>query len=229
MKILIANWKLNPVKLSEAQKLVAALNKVRTKNKVVICPPFPYLPLLKTKFDLGSQDISDQAEGPFTAEVSAEMLKQFKVKYAIIGHSNRRALGESDAKINAKLKQAIKNKIIPVLCTGFGLTMEQSNDEVLMHIQHQLLLDLNGIDPKKVIVVYEPVWAISSNAGKAATPEHAERVAMFIRIKFKVAKVLYGGSANEQDFRSFLERDIDGLLVGAASLKKEQFSKMIQY
>ena len=227
MKILVANWKLHPLKLSEANNLLLAWNKLRTKNKVVICPPFPYLPLLKTKFDLGVQNISEFDQGAHTGEVSAEMLKQFKVKYAIIGHSERRAMGEDDKQINAKVTQALKNKITPILCVGFGLSKEASEEEVMMHLQHQLQQNLEGVDPKKIIVAYEPVWAIGTDT--PVSPEHAERVAMFIRIKFKVGKILYGGGTEAKNFSGFLKKEIDGLLVGHASNDKNQFKEMIQY
>ncbi len=226
MKIFIANWKLHPLKFKDASALCAKISGIKTKNKVVLCPPLPYLPLLKTKFELGAQNISAEKEGAFTGEVSAAMLKQFKVKYAIIGHSERRELGETDFEINKKIAQALENKIVPVLCVGFGIQKDEAEEEVLGHLKRQLQEDLQGIDPKKVLVAYEPVWAIGT--GKPATPEHAERVAMFIRIQFKVSKILYGGSSNAENFREFLERQIDGLLVGGASLDPKQFGEMIQ-
>lgn len=231
MKIIIANWKLHPKTVKEVRVLAAALNKARSANKVVICPPAIFLSVMKTKFNLGSQDIFWQDTGTFTGQISAPMLKQFKVKYAIIGHSERRNLGETDHEVNLKVKAAIAAKINPVLCVGYGLTIEMQDEEVMSHLQEQLSLDLAGIDPKKVIVAYEPVWAISGGdphkTKKVATPEHAERVAMFIRIKFKVAKVLYGGSSNAENAAGFLSREIDGLLVGGASLDAKEFSKMI--
>ncbi|MEK7075662.1 MAG: triose-phosphate isomerase, partial [Patescibacteria group bacterium] len=114
-KLIVANWKMNPKTLKEAQKLVLAVSKTKTQNTVVVCPPFVYLPVLKTKLILGSQDIFWQSSGPFTSQISADMLKQFKVKYAITGHSERRALGETDNEVNLKVKAAIGNKIIPIL------------------------------------------------------------------------------------------------------------------
>jgi triosephosphate isomerase len=225
MKLIVGNWKLNPKTLKEAQKLALSLNKVKTKHKVVLCPPFVYLPLLKTKHDLGAQDIFWQESGAHTGQVSGSMLKQFKVKYAIIGHSEKREVGDTDAEINLKLKAAIENKIIPILCIGFGLNTGEDDEEVMMHLQQQLEADLGGVDPSKVIVAYEPVWAIGS--GKPASAEHAEKVAMFIKIKFKVKKVLYGGSTNASNAKDFLKKDVDGLLVGGSSLKAEEFSKML--
>lgn len=225
MKLIIANWKLNPKTVKEAQKLALSFNKLKAKHKVVLCPPNVYLPLIKTKFELGAQDIFWQESGPYTGQVSASMLKQFKIKYAIIGHSERREVGETDQEINLKLKAALTNKLVPILCIGYGLRAGVSDEDVLMHLQQQLDLDLRDIDPSKVIVAYEPVWAIGS--GKLDTSEHAERVAMFVKIKFKVKKVLYGGSTNSLNTQDFLKRQIDGLLVGGSSLRPEEFSKMI--
>ncbi len=226
MKLIIGNWKLNPETTKQAIALVQALNKVRAKQKVVLCPPFLYLPLIKTKFELGAQDMFYENKGAWTGQISPVMLKQFKVKYAIIGHSERRMLGESSEEINLKIKAALKNKIQPILCVGSGLDANLSDEEVLVFLQDQLREDLKGVDPAKVIVAYEPVWAIGS--GKPASPEHAERVAMFIKIKFKVRKVLYGGSSNASNAKEFLSnRDIDGLLVGGASLDPIEFGRMI--
>jgi len=228
MKILVGNWKLNPQKLSEAQKLLAALNKVKTKNRVVICPPFPYLPLLKTKFELGAQNISVHDQGAYTGEVSARILRQFKVKYGIIGHSERRAEGESDEQVNAKLKQAIENQITPVLCVGFGIGADAEEEDVLAHLRNQLQADLPGIDPKKIIVAYEPVWAIGTE--KTPGPDHVERVAMFVKIKFKIGKFIYGGGTSSASFRALLDKaPVDGLLVGHNSLKIGEFSEIIKY
>lgn len=225
MKLIIANWKLGPKTLKEAQKLSASLNKAKAKHKVVLCPPSVYLPLIKTKYELGSQDLFWEESGAYTGQLSGSMLKQFKVKYAIIGHSERREVGETDNEINLKLKAALANKITPILCVGYGLTKEFNDEDALVHLQQQAELDLRGVDPSKIIIAYEPVWAIGT--GKPATPDHAERVAMFLRIKFKAKKVLYGGSTGAQNAKDFLNRHIDGLLVGGASLRADEFIKMI--
>lgn len=230
-KLIIANWKMNPKSFKEAEKLVLAISKTKATQHVVICQPFVYLSLLKTKLELGAQDMFWQNNGAFTGQVSAEMLKQFKVKYAIIGHSERRALGETDNEVNLKVKAALANKITPVLCVGYGLSHDMADEEVMQHLQNQLEAALYAVDPKKVIVAYEPVWAISTGdpykTKNIENPDHAERICMFVRIKFKVAKVLYGGSSNALNAQSFLERQIDGLLVGGASLKAEEFNQII--
>ncbi|GAC1412229.1 MAG: triose-phosphate isomerase [Candidatus Doudnabacteria bacterium] len=225
MKLIVANWKMNPKTLKEAQKLSLALRRLKSKHKVVLCPPLIYLPLIKTNFDLGCQDIFWEESGAHTGSVSASMVKQFGVKYAIIGHSEKREIGDTDEEINLKLKAAIENKITPILCVGYGLNKSLDDEEVLMHLQQQIETDLKEIDPAKVIVAYEPVWAIGS--GKSASADHAEKVAMFIKIKFKTKKVIYGGSTNSANAIDFLSKQIDGLLVGGSSLNLSEFSKMI--
>ena len=233
MKLIIGNWKLNPLTFKEAQKIVAALGRVKTKNKVVICPPAPYLGLLKTPHALGCQNLFWQEQGPYTGQVSATLMKQFGVRYAIIGHSEVRELGETDYEVNLKLQAAIAAKIVPVLCLGYGLEYGMHEGDVMALLHMQAREDLAGIDPEKVVLAYEPAWAISRGAGfgpasHVETPEHAERIAMSLKIKFKVKKVLYGGSTNAENFRGFLDRDIDGLLVGGASLRAD-FVEMARY
>lgn len=226
MKYIIANWKLNPENPKKAAALSERINKVlKPKHKVVLCPPFVYLPIVNTRFELGSQNIFWQDFGAHTGQISAPMLKAFKVKYAIVGHSEIRALGETDNQINLKIAACIRHKITPILCVGYGLAGNMPEEEVMLHLQNQLQKDLQGADPQKVMVAYEPVWAIGS--GKPASPEHAERVSMFIKIKFKVKRVLYGGSTNASNAESFLKKEIDGLLVGGASLDSKEFTGMI--
>ncbi len=228
MKLIVANWKLNPSSIAEAQDLLKVLSKVKTKHKVVICPPSPYLSSLKTKMSLGSQDIFWEDEGAFTGQVSGPVLKQYGVEYAIIGHSERRALGETDVQVNKKIAAAIRNKIVPILCVGYGITEQETDEDICSDLKYQLDACLKGIDPSKVIVAYEPVWAISSNKGAhAVTTEHAEKISMFIRIKFKVKKVLYGGSVNPANYSKFSSKEIGGLLIGASSLDAEKFSEIL--
>ncbi len=228
MKYLVANWKMNPGSAKAARALAAAEAAASgKKSKIIICPPFVYIPELaaaKHKFDLGSQDIFWEDGGAHTGQISGPMLKAYNVKYAIIGHSEKRALGETDEQISRKVQAALDNKITPLLCTGFGAEKGMAEEDVLAHIQRQLSADLRGADCARVFVAYEPVWAIGT--GKPATPEHAERVCMFIKIKFGVKKILYGGSTNSANAAQFLFKEIDGLLVGGASLDKNEFVKM---
>lgn len=165
-------------------------------------------------------------KGAYTGEVSPAQLKSMGVKYCIIGHSERRALGESDELINAKLKALLEYKITPILCVGFGTTVQEDELEVMEVVGQQLAEDLEGIDPKKVVVAYEPVWAIGS--GKPATPDHAEQIGLYITTKHGVTRVLYGGSVNSTNAGQFLvEPHVNGLLIGGASLLADDFNKII--
>jgi triosephosphate isomerase len=198
---------------------------VKAKNTVVLCPPTIYLSSIEYP-NLGAQDCFWQEKGAFTGQTSALQLKDLGVKYCIIGHSERRAVGDSDGMINFKIRALLENKIIPVLCVGFGTTVEQDDLEVVDVLRGQLAAGLKDIDASKVIVAYEPVWAIGT--GKNASCEHAEIVAIFIRNKYKIPKVLYGGSVNVGNAAEFLRQpNIGGLLVGGASLNAKEFNSII--
>jgi len=223
-KLIIANWKLKPSTLKDAQGLAASIS-VKAKNTVVLCPPTIYLSQIDYP-NLGAQDCFWQEKGAFTGQTSALQLKDLGVKYCIIGHSERRAVGDSDGMINFKIRALLENKIIPVLCVGFGTTVEQDDLEVVDVLRGQLAAGLKDIDASKVIVAYEPVWAIGT--GKNASCEHAEKVAIFIRNKYKIPKVLYGGSVNVGNAAEFLRQpNIGGLLVGGASLNAKEFNSII--
>lgn len=222
---------MNPPTLKQAQVLLRAAEKARAKYRVVIAPPVIYLPQLKTKFDLCAQDLYWEDSGPYTGKISAPMLKRFKVKYAIVGHSELRASGDTDETINKKIKAALAAGIEPVLCVGYGLSQGEDEEQVMFELKQQLDADLKDIDRSKVIVAYEPAWAISGGDPYALkqrpTPDHAEKMAMFIRIKYKVKKVLYGGSTEARSAAGYLAAGVDGLLVGGASLHAQEFIKMI--
>jgi triosephosphate isomerase len=223
-KLIIANWKLNPTTLKEAQKLAAAISRTK-KNTVVLCPPTIYVSNIQYP-NLGSQDCFWEEKGAFTGQVSPLQLKSLKIKYSIIGHSEKRATGETDEMINAKTKAALANAITPVVCVGFGTKVEQDDLEVTDVIKQQLDTDLKGIEVSKVVVAYEPVWAIGT--GKVASPEHAETIGLFIKNRYGVKKVLYGGSVSPTNAKGFLEqRNVDGLLVGGASLIPSYFNEII--
>lgn len=225
-KLIIANWKLNPTTLKDAQKLAGSIEKTK-KNTVVLCPPTIYLSQIDYP-NLGVQDCFWEEKGAFTGQVSSLQLKNLKIKYSIIGHSEKRLYGDTDEMVNAKIKSALENKIIPVVCVGFGTTVNQDDLEVVDILKQQLNIGLKSIDASKVVVAYEPVWAIGT--GNVASPEHAEKIAIFVKSKFKVKKFLYGGSVNASNAQSFLsESNIDGLLVGGASLIPSQFNQIINY
>lgn len=225
-KIIIGNWKLNPTSLKDAKKLASAI-LVKAKNKVVLCPPSIYLSQIDYP-NIGAQDCFWQEKGAFTGQTSPLQLKDLGVKYCIIGHSERRIIGETDGQINFKLRTLLEHKITPVLCVGYGTTVEQDDLEVVDVLRSQLDVDLKDIDTSKVVVAYEPVWSIGT--GKAASSEHAEQIAIFIKTKYGVDKVLYGGSVGVNNAKDFLQQqNIGGLLVGGASLIAKDFNQIINY
>lgn len=247
-KIIIANWKMNPPTFKEARRLFDKVRKGVRKVKnveVVVASPFVYLPLLgvgsrKLKVALAAQDIFWQSNGPFTGEISADMLKEFGVTHVIIGHSERKKwLGETDEMINKKVKTALKHGLIPVLCVG---EWEREVAGEIPHIvEEQVRAALKGIkkgDFKNGIIAYEPVWAIGT--GKAETPDNATKASLYIRRIVKSVlgsrtaekiRIIYGGSVNSQNAESFIAKDIrgmEGMLVGGASLNAAEFIQIIK-
>ena len=229
-KLIIANWKLNPMTAREAADLSRKINTV-SRHEVVVCPPIAFLEVVEVMHK-GAQDVSFQIKGAYTGQISAAQLASLNVKYCIVGHSERRAFGDTDELINLKIKALLDYNIVPVLCVAYGTTVDQDELEVIDVLASQLRTDLSEIDTKKVIIAYEPVWAISNGnpyaTKKIATPEHAEQIALYIHTKFHVKKVLYGGSVNSTNSEQYLsQHHIDGLLVGGASLLPDDFNKII--
>jgi len=235
-KILIANWKSNPDNLKSAVKLAKAIDK----KGVVVAPPFPFLPAVSKaikKSTLGAQDLF-WADGPYTGEVSARDLKILKVKYVIVGHSERRKnLKETDEMINRKLKAALKEGLKAVLCVGEPISVRKKGIKKAKNfVRSQLNADLKNLSlDSRLIVAYEPVWAISTEKGSMSdTPQDAVEMIGFIKeildSKFHILnpKVLYGGSVTAKNASGFLkEKAIDGALVGKASLHPLEFSRVI--
>jgi triosephosphate isomerase len=231
-KLIIANWKLNPATLKDAQKLAAAIS-LKAKNKVVLCPPTIYLSQINYP-SLGAQDCFWADKGTYTGQVSPAQLQDLGVKYCLVGHSERREFGgDSDEIVNAKVKACLAHKITPVLCVGFGTTVEQDDLEVADVLRAQLEIDLKDVDASKVVVAYEPVWAISKGnpyVTRAADAEHAEKMAIFIKTRFKAGKVIYGASVNINNAKGFLQQpNIDGLLPGGVSLIAKDFNAIINF
>lgn len=223
-KLIIANWKLNPASLKDAQKLAAAIDR-KAKNKVVLCPPTIYLSNIQHP-NLGAQDCFWEEKGAYTGQTSPLQLNDLGIKYCIIGHSEKRGVGETDGMVNFKVRALLEHKITPVVCVGFGTTVEQDDLEVVDVLRSQLDIGLKDVDASAVIVAYEPVWAIGT--GHNATPEHAEKISIFIKSKYGVSKVLYGGSVSEANAASFLQQqNVDGLLVGGASIIAAKFNQII--
>lgn len=245
-KIIIGNWKMNPLTLEEAKKLffgvVELVSRVK-KIEIAICAPATYLESLSkirtSKVKLGAQDAFYEESGAYTGEISGEMLYNIGARYVILGHSERRALGENNNDINRKIKASVSAGLAPILCVG-----ESTRDESHSYfnfVKTQVEECLAGIKKtliSKVIVAYEPVWAISSTPNrKDASPTDSLEMAIFIRKilsdKFgsdaERVRILYGGSVNEKDALGFLENGgVDGLLAGKASLDAKKFTEIVK-
>lgn len=240
------NWKMNTNSASAvalAAGLARQLAGVETVN-VAVCPPFVYLPsvaaaLSASNIALGAQDVYFEGNGAFTGEISVEMLKDCCCSYAIIGHSERRhVLGETDALINKKIAAAIAGGLLPIFCVG-ELLDEREAGKTTKVVADQVKKGLDGLCPERVqavTIAYEPVWAIGT--GRTATPAQAQEVHAMIRnllVKLygkdiaEVMRIQYGGSAKPSNTAELMAQpDVDGLLVGGASLKVEDFAAMVK-
>lgn len=208
---------------------------------IAVCVPAPYLAQLQAlvadtpAVALGAQDVSSQAAGAFTGEVSASMLREFGCRYVIVGHSERRQYhGETDAVVADKAKAALAAGVTPIVCVGETLAeREAGQTEQVVKRQLAAVIHSNGHCISEIVVAYEPVWAIGT--GKTATPEEAQAVHAVLRAQLKAAtdqaarvKILYGGSMNAANAASLLaQADIDGGLIGGASLKAPDFLKIV--
>lgn len=243
-KIIAANWKMNPTTLAEAQEILERADEYlgtlddRKEFTLIFCAPFVFLEEvakylgtshLAHQASLGAEDIATEDSGALTGEVSGPMLQKLGVRHVIIGHSERRwKLGESDEVTNKKLKAALRNELIPIVCIGEKVRDENFKD----FLKNQIMATFAGLTPDdlgKCIVAYEPVWAISSNPGaKPDTPESAVESISVIKEILSTAPCLYGGSVNSGNVRSFLSKDeVDGVLIGGASVDKEEFVKIL--
>lgn len=238
--LVAGNWKMNG-SLDSASTLIggikAGLDAVATAE-MVVCPPFVYISRVAAMIgdsgiSLGAQDVNDQESGAHTGEVAPNMLTDIGCKYVIVGHSERRSIyGENDAFTASKFAAARKAGLVPILCVGELLEeREQGTTEEVVARQIDAIVDLEGIAALgDAVIAYEPVWAIGT--GKTATPDQAQEVHAFIRGKLaaldsRVAdkvRILYGGSMNVGNATELLAMaDIDGGLIGGASLKAEDF------
>jgi triosephosphate isomerase (TIM) len=239
-QLIAGNWKMNG-SLAENDALVRALvaGLRDAACNVAVCVPAPYLAQVQmlragSAVELGAQDVSQHAQGAYTGEVSAAMLKEFGVRYAIVGHSERRQYhGESDALVAEKAKTALAAGITPIVCVGETLAeREAGKTEEVVKRQLAAVIHTNGHCISEIAVAYEPVWAIGT--GKTATPEQAQQVHAVLRAQLKAATahaerihLLYGGSMNAANAAALLAQpDIDGGLVGGASLKAADFLKI---
>jgi triosephosphate isomerase len=244
-KIVIANWKMNPIALKEAEKLSIHIAKSvlgKKKVEVVLCPPFLYLEKLKKnlknkKVAFGAQDSFSEKNGAYTGEIASEMLYDIGSRYVILGHSERRSMGETNELINKKIKSALDASLCPVLCIGENKRDE--NHEFLNFVKKELEECLIGISKNsisKVIIAYEPIWAIG-NGAHPATPAEFLEMNIFIRKilsdKFGInyvdgVRIVYGGSVDDKNAEDFIkEGQADGFLVGRASLDPKKFGEIV--
>ncbi len=236
-KTIVANWKMN-LSIKESLSLAKKVNKISSQNNIIVCPDFLSIVsiknnLKKINFKLGAQNCAPESFGSYTGEVCASNLKDLEVEQVIIGHSERRNIFKEDSlMINKKVYQALKNKLQVILCLGEN-EQEKKGKKTKAIIKKQLQDVLKNVDDKnisQITIAYEPIWAIGS--GKTPKVEEVSLLADYIKDYIfknygKKIKVLYGGSVNLKNYNSFLnQKNIDGLLIGGASLKYQEFSKI---
>ena len=249
--LMAGNWKMNLNHLEAiavAQKLVYSLDdKDYDAVDVAIIPPFTNIRSIQTLVDgdrlrllYGAQDLSPESSGAFTGDISGSMLAKLGCTYVVIGHSERRAIHEeSDELINRKIKAALANELVPIFCVGEELSIRESGNHV-SHVLSQVKAGLAGLhkpDLKKIVIAYEPVWAIGT--GKSATPDNAQEVCHAIRkVMAEIGsdeiaercRILYGGSVKASNVVEIMKQpDVDGALVGGASLDPEEFAKIAKF
>ncbi len=249
--LMAGNWKMNMNHLEAiglTQKLAFSLTEKQLEDvEVVILPPFVDLRSVQTLIDAdkmmlgyGAQDLSPYPSGPYTGDISAGMLAKLGCQYVLVGHSERRTIHhEDDALVNAKVKAALGAGITPIVCVGEGLETREAGGHV-GHCTTQLDAALSGLKAEQVaslVIAYEPVWAIGT--GKTATPEDAQEVIAALRARIAESfdastaaqvRILYGGSVNAANVASIMAKpDVDGALVGGASLKVDEFVAICRY
>ena len=244
--IVAGNWKMNKLP-SEVPSFVEELSGVMTVGegvKVALCVPFPLIPAMvaaaeKRPFSVGAQDVSCHESGAYTGEVSGAMLQDLGVEYCIIGHSERRAYhNESDELVNAKLHALLGKGITPILCVGESLS-QRDEGVTLSFVKEQVTAALAGVSAEQmgqVVIAYEPIWAIGT--GRTATAAQAQEVCGHIRAVLeelygeetaRSVSILYGGSMNAKNAAELLAmEDIDGGLIGGASLKPADFALIVE-
>lgn len=242
-KLIAANWKMNgslAVNAALVDEILAGLPQGLNACGVALCVPAPYLAQVQalcagSALEVGAQDVSMHEQGAYTGETSALMLKEFGLRYVIVGHSERRRYhGESDATVAMKTKAALASGITPIVCVGETLQERQAGQtEAVVKRQLAAVIHDNGHCISEIVLAYEPVWAIGT--GLTATPEQAQHVHAVLRHQLEAASqhasripILYGGSMTGSNAAALLAMpDIDGGLVGGASLKAPEFLKII--
>ncbi|MEI6216578.1 MAG: triose-phosphate isomerase [Actinomycetes bacterium] len=249
--LIAGNWKMNLNHLEAiavTQKLSYSLDdKDFDAVDVVVIPPFTDIRSVQTLIDgdrlrlqYGAQDLSPDVSGAFTGDISGSMLNKLGCSFVVIGHSERRAIHqESDELVNRKIKAALANELTPIFCVGEELAIREAGTHVA-HVLRQIQNGLKGFhkpDLKKIVFAYEPVWAIGT--GKTATPEDAQEVCAAIRVELAqiagdeiaaAARILYGGSVKSGNTVEIMKQpDVDGALVGGASLDPEEFARIVKF
>ena len=243
--VIAGNWKMNKTP-SETKEFMAQFKTIMPKGRwcdVALCVPAVCIPaavraMRETRVGIGAENVNANPSGAYTGEIAANMLVDAGCKYVIIGHSERRAMGETDADVNAKVLAALEAGLIPIMCCGESLEQRESGITEEW-IAMQIKLGLQGVSEekiRKVVIAYEPIWAIGT--GRTATPEQAQEVCENIRAvvrklysskNARAISILYGGSMNEKNAYELLAQpDIDGGLIGGASLVPEKFVQIIE-
>ena len=243
--VIAGNWKMNKTP-SETKEFMTQLKAIMPKGRwcdVALCVPAVCIPaavraMRETRVGIGAENCNANASGAYTGEIATNMLVDAGCKYVIIGHSERRAMGETDADVNAKVHAALDAGLTPIMCCGESLEQREAGITEEW-ITMQIKLGLAGITEerlRKVIIAYEPIWAIGT--GKTATPAQAQEVCESIRMSIRrlysskdarAVSILYGGSMNEKNaFELLAQPDIDGGLIGGASLVPEKFLQIIE-
>ena len=244
-KVIAGNWKMNMLP-NEAMSFINELepNVKNAKCEIILCVPYTdlfysLLTAQNTNIKIGAQNMHWEESGAYTGEVSPNMLKCINVEYVIIGHSERRQyFAETNETVNKKIKSALKHELIPILCVGETAIQREKGiqEEVIKEQIKKALSEISQDDAKKIIIAYEPIWAIGT--GKVATKEDANNMLKCIRKEIEnlysvdVAQnisLLYGGSVKKENAKElFSTSDIDGALIGGASLKVEEFNEIIK-
>lgn len=246
-RIIAGNWKLYPDSFEEARTIFLAVRKATEKNKhiqSIVCPPFLYtrdaarLFVNRKRLAIGAQNCSIEDRGAYTGEISAVQLSYSGVSYVIVGHSERRAMGETDDTINKKVQAVLRAGLRVILCVGEKERDEQGH--YLAFVEQQLTSALHGVgatDLSHIIVAYEPVWAIGKPSREAMAPQQLHEMAIFVRkiisqqygTKLAFATpILYGGSVGPDNAASFFEAGVDGLLIGRASADPQAIVSIIE-
>jgi triosephosphate isomerase (TIM) len=240
-KLIAGNWKMNGGLAANEALLRAVLAQIGSPAaEVAVCAPTPYLAQMQsllhgTAIAWGAQDVSPHEQGAYTGEVSVAMLRDFGCRFAIVGHSERRQYhGETDALVAAKAQRALAGGVTPIVCVGETLAeREAGQTEAVVKRQLAAVIHTVAHCTSEIVVAYEPVWAIGT--GKTATPEQAQQVHAVLRAQIAAAtahpervRILYGGSMNAANAASLLAQpDIDGGLIGGASLKAPDFLQIV--